>query len=226
MNKSPDERFLIESKKQNTNLEKYGVEYPSTLPNNRKKSKIKMVKFWESLNDDERTDLILSFQHAWTEERRNDKSLDMKVLWASLTDEEKQFRLSRLHAGIKSTSSLETRIQKIFNTWKSYSSFEYIPHFYIKSTNYDFLINESFILEVNGDYWHANPKIYKSDDVFQFSWGRMTSSDIWNKDETKRKLAVDNNYKIGYIWESDMNKLSDIDLESLLIDIINENFTW
>ena len=88
MNKSPDERFLIESKKQNTNLEKYGVEYPSTLPNNRKKSKIKMVKFWESLNDDERTDLILSFQHAWTEERRNDKSLDMKVLWASLTDEE------------------------------------------------------------------------------------------------------------------------------------------
>lgn len=224
-NKSTEDRIVTEIKKRSTNLSKHGSEYPSSLEHNKTKARIRMKKFWENLTDDDRNDLCLSFKLSWDDNKRDAKRKSNKLLWDSLSDEEKQLRLKKLQSGIKSTSSLETRIQKLFNVWKSVDhSFLYVPHFFIKSTNYDFLINDSLILEVQGDYWHANPRIYVPTDEFQFSYGRFTAKDVWCKDEKKKQLAIDRGYKICYIWESEMRNLSDEDLEQLLFDKINENF--
>lgn len=225
-NKSPEERIEIESKKRQTNLDKYGTEFPQSLDHNKVKARSRMKRFWENLNDDERNELCISFSCSWDEERREEKRKSNKVFWESLSDEEKQLRLKKLHSGIKSVSSLETRVQKLLNTWKSADkTFSYIPQFYIKSSSYDFLINGNIILEIQGDYWHANPKHYIDTDEFHFSHGKFTAKDVWEQDEKKRKLAVDSGYKICYIWESEMGNLSDEDLEQLLFNKIDENFT-
>ncbi len=136
-----------------------------------------------------------------------------------IPNEEQKFRLQRLHSGINSTSSLETRIFNILNTWKSIrKDFDFKSHFYIGRRNYDFLINNNVVLEVQGDYWYCNPKKYKSDDIFEFTNGIFIASDVWKKDEEKQSLALDQGYKVVYIWEDEMKRLSDFDLENLLIE--------
>lgn len=46
---------------------------------------------------------------------------------------------------------------------------EYKRPFFLFHHPYDFIFggdNKKLLLELNGDYWHANPKIYKKDDIF------------------------------------------------------------
>lgn len=67
---------------------------------------------------------------------------------------------------------------------------------------YDFC-NNKHIIEFNGDYWHANPKIYESD---QYIANRMLAKDIWEKDKDKINVALERGFKIMTVWESDYKK--------------------
>jgi len=68
--------------------------------------------------------------------------------------------------------------------------------------SYDVKIDAKLI-EVHGDYWHANPKNHKADDVIKWSMGTLTAQEVWARDEFKRKLAIDSGYELYVIWESD-----------------------
>ena len=76
---------------------------------------------------------------------------------------------------------------------------------------YDFKIGNC-ILELNGDYWHANPKKYKPDDILIMHHINVIAKDIWESDKLKIQLAKDNGYKVVVLWESEMKKMSNIDL--------------
>ena len=56
-------------------------------------------------------------------------------------------------------------------------------------------------IEYNGDYWHANPKIYKNTDVLH---SNMTASEIWDRDNN-RILNLFNEKQIETIqvWQND-----------------------
>lgn len=70
-----------------------------------------------------------------------------------------------------------------------------------KSFNsYDFVFNKK-IIEFNGDYWHTNPKIYKSD--FLNLRKQMYAYEIWEYDKKKIKKAKEKGYNLLVIWESD-----------------------
>ena len=66
--------------------------------------------------------------------------------------------------------------------------------------SYDIRKNNNLI-EFNGDYWHANPKIY--DDTFTNSVSNLTAKEIHDKDAKKIDYAKANGYNILVIWESD-----------------------
>jgi len=72
--------------------------------------------------------------------------------------------------------------------------------------SYDVLIsNTNKIIEINGDYWHGNPKIYKPNDIIL----KKTSCEIlvkdkWMKDKKKIKLAKNNGYEVMIVWEYDL----------------------
>jgi hypothetical protein len=59
------------------------------------------------------------------------------------------------------------------------------------------------VIEFNGDYYHANPHLYKSDDFIQKYSNGKYAKEIWNYDE-KRLTAIKNaGYEVKVIWESD-----------------------
>lgn len=55
------------------------------------------------------------------------------------------------------------------------------------------------IIEFNGDYWHANPKIYSAQDTIR---GKR-ASDIWEKDAKKLQLVTDLGFNVLVVWERD-----------------------
>jgi len=63
------------------------------------------------------------------------------------------------------------------------------------------------VIEFYGDFWHANPKIYTSDEILAgYMETPRSVQEIWDKDAKR----VDDIKKLGYsvleIWESDWNK--------------------
>src|SRR5574344_1125057 len=72
---------------------------------------------------------------------------------------------------------------------------------------YDFLIEElNYIIEFNGDTFHANPKLFKSDDHPNPFVKNLTAKEIWINDQKKNSIAKDVGYDIDSIWEFDYNK--------------------
>lgn len=81
--------------------------------------------------------------------------------------------------------------------------------------SYDFKINDNVLIELNGDYWHCSPKIYKPNDMVKFPNNKYIKAvDKWNYDKEKYEWAEHCGYKIIVIWESDfceeylMNQIS------------------
>ena len=57
------------------------------------------------------------------------------------------------------------------------------------------------IIEYNGDFWHANPKIYN--ESFFNKRMKMHATDIWEKDKAKLDCAIKQGYSVLVVWEHD-----------------------
>ena len=60
------------------------------------------------------------------------------------------------------------------------------------------------LIEINGDYWHCNPKIYKED--YFNNVKQMFAKEIWKYDSDKIACATKNGYKVLTVWESECNE--------------------
>ena len=69
----------------------------------------------------------------------------------------------------------------------------------------DYFLNGKAI-EFNGDYWHANPSMYYSDDLIDIHDELKIVKDIWEADAKRNKAIEDLGYKIKVVWESDYMK--------------------
>lgn len=66
---------------------------------------------------------------------------------------------------------------------------------------FDFVVIDiDLIIEYNGDYYHANPKKYKSTDVV---FGGYTAQHIWDRDKEKQLSAKKRGFSIINVWESE-----------------------
>lgn len=102
-------------------------------------------------------------------------------------------------------SSLEERVERILKE----SEIQYKRCFWAYHHPYDFILGDHVLLEVNGDYWHANPRIYKESDTFS---GGMTARDIWERDKKFKDCLAGSKFKLVYLWEMDMKQMSDDDI--------------
>lgn len=85
---------------------------------------------------------------------------------------------------------------------------------------YDIYIPEyNLIIEINGDYFHANPRKYKYFDYIELK--NKTSQQIWEYDKEKIELAKNAGYYILILWEYDIK--NNIDLVLQLIKKVIEN---
>jgi hypothetical protein len=74
------------------------------------------------------------------------------------------------------------------------------------------------IIEFNGDYWHANPKIYSSVDKIR---GKL-ASEIWKRDAKKLATAEEAGFRILVVWESDYLENRETTIENTIKWILNE----
>lgn len=66
----------------------------------------------------------------------------------------------------------------------------------------DFLVNDRYIIECYGDFWHCNPQKYAPE---YFNKGKKkTAREIWNRDKERRHRLEEMGYKFINLWECDI----------------------
>jgi len=137
--------------------------------------------------------------------------------WDKLTDEQKRERIKKLNSG--GPSKLEKRVGKVLVE----IGVKFEAQFELRGKLYDFHIKETNILiEVNGDFWNANPRKYKATDTLPFPNKSVIAESLWKKDEKKLNIALKNGFKVLSLWEMDIRPLDDIELELFIIEKISE----
>ena len=117
------------------------------------------------------------------------------------------------------SSSLETLFCGILDSL----GISYTRQFHIKGYRhpYDFrLCGSNIIIEINGNYWHANPKYYKSTDIIKYPGKSIKAEDVWERDNIWLKKAEEQGYKVLIFWEDDFRDYEK--LVELLIQKLNE----
>ena len=114
------------------------------------------------------------------------------------------------------TSKLEEKFAKNF---LDKVNIEYTYQFKAESIGryYDFYLPTiGVIIEINGGYWHSDPRLYEGKE--------LTPTQKKNKrvDKLKKKWADEHKIPIYYFWEDDINKNPKLVLEQLKELIIKE----
>lgn len=207
----------ISSKKyKKTCLIKYGLDNVSKVQSIKDKKKIKKDYTIDKDKFEKLINMFLSNEissYNTIVDKKIKKELKKEIneyhrYWNDLNDEQKDFLMGK-------DSKYESRISKCMDNL----GISYITKYQIGKKYYDFKIyGTSIIIEVNSDFWHANPLIYKRSDKLNFPFGKITSWSIWKKDQYKKEIAENYNYKIIQIWESDIKDLNDQELLKFMIN--------
>lgn len=64
----------------------------------------------------------------------------------------------------------------------------------------DILVEDHIIIEFYGDYWHANPRKYKADDIIHRD---VTAQQIWDKDKERINRLTSMGYHVEIVWEDE-----------------------
>lgn len=71
----------------------------------------------------------------------------------------------------------------------------------------DILIeSKKIVIEIYGDNWHANPKIYKSTDMIHKWGGLISAEEIRKFDRIRRKHIESCGYDVIELWQSDIER--------------------
>lgn len=150
--------------------------------------------------------------------------ISSKLYWENLTPEQKQLKIKSLLSG--KYSKLELNFQNYLNVLK----LDYVHSFYISRFQYDYkILNTNILIEIYGDYWHANPEKYKNNDIIHYPAKFIKAEDVWEKDKKKIELAKSNGYEVIVLWEKFLNSATENEiLEKIYNEIkkCKENITF
>jgi len=65
------------------------------------------------------------------------------------------------------------------------------------------IISGNKIIEVNGDFWHANPEMYKADEIINEHLLPIKAKDKWKSDKLRKEYLISKGYDVIEIWEND-----------------------
>lgn len=102
----------------------------------------------------------------------------------------KMNRIEFLTATFLNSLNVKWEYEKLFVLNKK----SYIPDFYLPEYN--------LIIECNGDYWHANPKLFKEKDEVKRT--KLTAKQIWERDEERINNFKQNKYNVITLWEEEI----------------------
>jgi G:T-mismatch repair DNA endonuclease (very short patch repair protein) len=117
-------------------------------------------------------------------------------------------------------SSIEKTVEKELSTRDIKFKYSKILH---RKYQYDFIIEENILLEVHGDYWHANPLYYGNENGKR----KMNERQKYKieQDAKKKRFAEEYGFQIFYIWETDI-KYKKFDVVDLIEEKIKRNIHY
>lgn len=77
----------------------------------------------------------------------------------------------------------------------------------------DIIINNLYIVEYNGNFWHANPNRYKAEDIIHHNF---SANDIWVKDKQRIEDFNNAGYKSLIIWEDEFKSDKEKTVDKIL----------
>jgi G:T-mismatch repair DNA endonuclease (very short patch repair protein) len=164
------------------------------------------------------------FERSYRDLKRQDKLLCVSCIYKNMWKRE-GFREKTIIAQKKAASKrIYTEPNKFYNTtnellMKQYltelgliEGEDYIFQYPVKNGEFthktDFffpLINT--IIETDGNYWHANPRIYSADELIKYPNGIIKkASEVWEKDRIITEEFEKAGYKVLRFWEGEFNK--------------------
>jgi very-short-patch-repair endonuclease len=140
------------------------------------------------------------------------------------------FGIGRKHSDLTKSKMSDSAVGRVISTDKQHSSrleltfisiledlgIEYARFYYAKPIKafYDVYIPQfNTLIEVDGDFWHCNPKIYP-EAIYESQKKNLL------RDHEKNTWAVDNGYSIIRFWEYDINHNKEH-----VIEILKKHFT-
>ena len=95
----------------------------------------------------------------------------------------------------------DTKLELLFENILKKRNIKYVKQCKIKYKFYDFYLpHKNLLIEIHGDYWHANPKLYKKNQL------NKTQLHNIKNDKYKEKLAKENGFRLAVIWEHNLVK--------------------
>jgi very-short-patch-repair endonuclease len=156
--------------------------------------------------------------------------------WGNTTKERKSEIFKKVIATKKENNTLypsfkPSSLEELIEEFLKINCISYKTQWFIHISNekirfYDFYIpHKNLLIEVNGDYWHANPIKYNESDIIPYPGNvLLRASDIWEKDYQKYKLAANQGYDIIYLWENDIINSFDIVVSYLMGELYENSF--
>lgn len=119
--------------------------------------------------------------------------------------------LRQFHAGV----FRKTNPERIFEEILKELTIKYQYSFIYKRRQFDFLLSDkNIIIEIHGDFWHGNPKIWGTDEKPLRDHQKMKRLD----DAIKKTLVENDGFKYVEFWEYDLNHNRD-DVKELVKEL-------
>lgn len=224
---NPSQIEFVKNKKAETAKQNHGS-YQKYLETHRDYMRVGYKKY---INDIKRKQQAFSKIEQTCKARYNHKNFgagiqakekrvrSLKETIASWDYEERLRRTSAAREAVSHRGGYSSKPEKRVRHALTELGIEFRTNVHIWDFNYDMVFGK-FIIEVQGDMWHANPKMYKSTDLIM---GKLLASDLWKKDARKRSKAESNGYALIPIWECDIINKSDEQLVEMVSNKLKEN---
>lgn len=144
----------------------------------------------------------------FSEEEKTRRSNRMKLLLQDPEFRRKSFtshrcKLSKLHMKIKDKLGLHDM---------GFISEQHVQKYIVD----EFHEQAKICIEINGDYIHANPRIFKKDDIIRLRGNAYTAEEKWKSDKRKFEFLQSLGYTVIVIWESDDLNLKFFEIQKIL----------
>lgn len=206
-NSSESNLLITKEKSKKTCIKKFGVDNASKSDIIKQKKKNTFLKHY-------------GVDNIW-------KTKDyVRNIWKNYTEERKQEIIRNVYASINKNKESGSKIEKRIASILDDMNLSYCRQFFINGSRhpYDFRIsNSNILIEVNGKWWHADPRYYKEDDIVKQPGKKynLKAKDIWDKDKKNIDFALKNDFIVVTLWEDDIINKNDCELMKFIIDTLN-----
>jgi G:T-mismatch repair DNA endonuclease (very short patch repair protein) len=213
----------IQQKKIKT-IESKGKSYQDYLSGQIRKMKIGFEEYSNDhnrileTNEKIRTTMITKYgveNVAQIPEVRAKNSDRQKIKWSGMSYEDRLKMTEKARASVCSRGGYSSKPEKRVRKALIDLGVDFVTNVHIERYNFDIVMG-SFIIEVQGDMWHAHPSKYKENDLIM---GKILAKDIWEKDKRKRLAVESKGFVLIEIWEHEINACK---TEESLLELVNK----